>query len=374
MSTNISITTPELLLEPHKVKRNIQRMSRRAQEIGVELVPHFKTHQSLLVGRWLKDEGVKKINVSSVRMAQYFASDGWTDITIAFPANPLQAQAYNQLANDVNLTLFVNSAETAQKLDQKLEEDVRIYVEIDTGYRRSGVPTYDIDRLNNLMDALDQARHLHFEGFYCHNGQTYEARDEQEIQEIHNKNLESLLKIKERWTKRGLSVKLSVGDTPSTSKASQFGGIDSIRPGNFVFYDLMQNNIGSCNVEDIGVALACPVVELHRERSEIIVHGGAVHLSKEQLKLRDDTACYGKPVWLKDDSWTTPWPDSNLRACSQEHGVLRAPRAHLDLIEVGDIIGILPVHSCLTAHAMRGYRLPDGSHADHLEGTQFTQD
>jgi len=41
----------------------------------------------------------------------------------------------------------------------------------------------------------------------------------------------------------------------------------------------------------------------------------------------------------------------------------------MDSFKIGDIIGILPVHSCLTADLMKEYLLTDGSRADHLSGS-----
>lgn len=92
-----TITTPTLLLNQEKCLRNIQFMAQKAQRQNVLFRPHFKTHQSKMVGSWFKDFGVDKIAVSSLQMASYFA-DEWDDITIAFPANIRQIDLINKLA------------------------------------------------------------------------------------------------------------------------------------------------------------------------------------------------------------------------------------------------------------------------------------
>ena len=63
-----------------------------------------------------------------------------------------------------------------------------------------------------------------------------------------------------------LKTIFSIGDTPAMSVVDNFDVIDEIRPGNFVFYDVMQQNIGFCYFEDIAVALAVQVVAKHPER------------------------------------------------------------------------------------------------------------
>ena len=60
--------------------------------------PHFKTHQSHLIGQWFREEGVTKITASSLSMAAYFAEDGWDDITVAFPVNIREMDTINELA------------------------------------------------------------------------------------------------------------------------------------------------------------------------------------------------------------------------------------------------------------------------------------
>ena len=78
-------TRPTLLIDKAKCKANIKRMALKARQNDIEFRPHLKTHQSLEIGDWFRQEGVTKITVSSVAMAKYFAQDGWKDITIAFP-------------------------------------------------------------------------------------------------------------------------------------------------------------------------------------------------------------------------------------------------------------------------------------------------
>ena len=82
-----TLTQPTLILDEARCKANIRHMCRKANDQGVVLRPHFKTHQSKIIGRWFGDMGIDKITVSSVGMARYFAEDGWKDITIAFPVN-----------------------------------------------------------------------------------------------------------------------------------------------------------------------------------------------------------------------------------------------------------------------------------------------
>ena len=133
-----------------------------------------------------------------------------------------------------------------------------------------------------------------------------------------------------------------------------------MRPGNFIFYDVMQNQLGSCNLKDIAVIMACPVVAKHADRNEIVIYGGAVHLSKEYIIDKENKRTYGMVVNIDQIGWSDPIDNTYVSAISQEHGIIKTTKAFIDKTKVGDILGILPVHSCLTAHQMNKYLTIDG--------------
>ena len=93
----MDISEPSLLLDPDKCRANIRRMKTRGEGWGADFRPHFKTHNSRIVGRWFRAEGVNKIAVSSVKMAEYFAADGWEDITVAVVFNVREMDKVHRL-------------------------------------------------------------------------------------------------------------------------------------------------------------------------------------------------------------------------------------------------------------------------------------
>lgn len=82
-----------------------------------------------------------------------------------------------------------------------------------------------------------------------------------------------------------------------------FSGVDEVRPGNFVFYDLTMVKLGVCSLADVAVSLVAPVVAVHASRHEAVIHGGAVHLSKDQLVSADGTIHYGLVVAFDGEKW-----------------------------------------------------------------------
>jgi D-serine deaminase-like pyridoxal phosphate-dependent protein len=348
----MKIKKPTLVINEDIVRKNISRIAEKARKWGVRFRPHFKTHHSIDVGRWFRDYGIDSITVSSVSMARYFHQDGWDDITIAFPYNIHESEDLNTLAKTSKVNILIESEESLNHALKSFKENIGYFIKIDVGSNRTGLALSDLDLIEKLTKMQNET--LIFKGFLAHAGQTYKARSRKEIQEIHNQALSILNTVNERFDTNYISY----GDTPSASVIEDLSMVNEIRPGNLVYYVLMQHQIGSCTIDDIGVALACPVVAKHLNRDEIVIYGGAVHLSKDRIRIKDKEI-YGQVVQFRDNGWDVI-EDVYVDRVSQEHGIIRGPFQKLKTYEVGDIIGILPVHSCLTADLMSNQVTLDG--------------
>ena len=135
--------------------------------------------------------------------------------------------------------------------------------------------------------------------------------------------------------------------------------MDEISPGNFVFYDAAQYLLGSCAWEDVAVAVACPVAALHPERQDVVIYGGAIHLSKDFMDFEGHPA-YGLAALPEGDRWGSPIKGAFVRSLSQEHGIVHVPQPAFDKVRVGDLLFVIPAHSCLTVTALGRYRTLSG--------------
>lgn len=365
----LEITRPTLLLDENKCKRNIQRMTAKAERLQVKLIPHMKTPQSVEVAQWCANEGVKAITVSSLKMAQYFAQAGWRDITVAFPVNVLEIAVINELlAMDVDLKLFLLDAEVARKLSDGVKQTVKVLIELDAGYNRTGISTDDLSEIETLAKTVVEAQNLNLYGLYCHPGNTYQTNSVEEIRQIWAAAVHKMNLVKASLKNIQADLIVRMGDTPGCTLVEQMEGVDEVSAGNFIFYDLVMNYLDVCNEEDIAVAMACPVVAKNGSRNEIVVHGGAVHFSKDHLFDAHQDKFFGEVVILEEGGWSPVIAGIRVKSLSQEHGVLTAKDEVFGQIEIGDVLGILPIHSCLTANLMKRYTTLDGRQVDHLEG------
>ncbi len=361
----IQITKPTLLLNKEQCMNNITRMYEKAKESGTHFRPHFKTHNSAFIGNWFRRLGIHSITVSSVSMAKFFAAYGWRDITIAFPANLLELSQLPELSNELNLNIQVDSAQILQQIESSLSYRVGLFIDIDTGHHRTGVAWKDAAEIDKMLDIISRSNRLIFKGFITHSGHTYHADSTEEIMDIFKDTVVKMNYLKEIYQENWPNLIISIGDTPSCSLATDLSGVDEVRPGNFVFYDLMQYSLGSCSLEDIAVAVACPVVTKSVPRNEIVIYGGGIHFSKDFLYKSSGERLYGYVVRLEERSWSRPVAGAYLASLSQEHGIIRAPREFVEEIQAGDSLAILPVHSCLTANLMKGYVTLEGERIDY---------
>ena len=362
----MKITKPTLLLDKTKCLDNIRTMADKATKNNLLLRPHFKTHQSIEIGKWFKDFGINSITVASVSMAEYFAKHGWNNITIAFPFNKLEIDEINELASSIELNLLILSVESINFLKKNLEHKVGIFIKIDAGYHRTGILTENIYILDEIMTDILKSNLIEFKGFLTHSGHTYTAGSIDKITAIHNDCLQKMQKLKLHYFKTFPNLVISIGDTPSCSLMDNFDGVDEIRPGNFVFYDLMQNQFGSCAIDQIALCVACPIMAKYKERNEIVMYGGVVHFSKEYILNEEGKKIFGLVVELGNKCWSSPVEGMYISSISQEHGIIKAQDEHFEKFKVGDVIGILPVHACLTANLMRSYLTFENEVIDHM--------
>lgn len=353
------IASPTLVVNAQRAQANISRVAARVGSAGVALRPHFKTPQSAEASAWYRAAGVHKITCSSVEMAVYFAAHGWDDILIAFPVNLRELPRLNALAATIRLGLLVDQAARLDLLSAGLQHPVDVWVEVDCGQGRTGVHWTQPAQAAEVAQRVQAYPNLRLQGLLSHAGHTYQARSEAEIIQIHQAALDRIAPMMAALSDAGLhGMRLSFGDTPGCSVATDFGGASELRPGNFVFYDLMMVQIGACREDQIAAALACPVVGVYPDREEVAVHGGAVHLSKDFLVEQVDGQAlqhFGRIAFPTADGWGPSIPGAYVRGLSQEHGMLKVPGLAQLPIAVGDLLMVLPVHSCLTADLMQGW-------------------
>ncbi len=135
----MQISKPTLVVDSQQCSKNIAKMKAKAEKHNLSLRPHFKTHQNKEIAELYRAVGIDKCTVSSVEMAEYFASCGWNDITIAFPVNLREIEKIPPLNERITLNLLVESVESVNFLEENLSAQISLFIKLDTGYHRTGI-------------------------------------------------------------------------------------------------------------------------------------------------------------------------------------------------------------------------------------------
>lgn len=358
----MKIIKPTFMIDKERVRANIRRIAQKVRDSqgSIRFRPHFKTHQSAEIGAMFREEGISAVTVSSLDMAFYFAENGWRDITVALLVNPLEVQRIDELAavEGMDLGVLMDSEDTARFLEQNLKRKVKVWLKIDTGYHRTGLEWSRKEDALAAALAVHRAPNLQLMGLLTHSGHSYDTAKTEDVKLVYNDTVNKMNRFKVFLVGKGLpadQLAISVGDTPTCGVLDSFYGVDEIRCGNFVYYDVIQLFLGACREEEIAAALFCPVIGIYPHRDEIVVHCGAVHLSKDFVKDKKGKNVYGLVALPGKDTntWGLSIPGTYVKSVSQEHGVIKATPDFIGKVKVGDILAILPAHSCLTANLMK---------------------
>jgi len=122
-------------------------------------------------------------------------------------------------------------------------------------------------------------------------------------------------------------------------------------------------------LDDIAAVVACPVVSTYPARNQVVIYGGGVHLSKEFITDRQGRKNFGWLALPTDSGWEVLLDRSYVTSLSQEHGVLQVDAADFDRLRVGDLVLVLPVHSCMSADLLKvGVLVPSGEGFEMMPG------
>ncbi|TXT57304.1 MAG: D-threo-3-hydroxyaspartate dehydratase [Candidatus Thorarchaeota archaeon] len=351
------LPTPALLLDKERLHSNIEGMAKKIREFGVALRPHIKTHKCINIAEIQREKGAEGITVSSLFEAKKFAEAGFRDISYAVPLTPNKIQLVNEIREKTKLTVLLDSSIIVQKLDNKQEETkekLPVMVKIDCGYHRSGVDPTAPEAIH-LVKKIDQSKNLKFEGIMTHAGHSYYATSLHEIQQIAIQEQQIMIDFAQRLKKEDANLYpevISIGSTPTIAVTDEIKeGITEVRPGNYVFYDYTQGDLGTCDFVDCALTVASSVLSSFPTR--LVLDAGATTLSKDLGPTQiNQGEYYGQVI---DDYESMSFSDSiRITSLSQEHGKCLLVRKDL-VPEAGEMLRILPNHSCLTANLFDYY-------------------
>ena len=332
--------TPFLAIDLPILQGNIDRTAAWADERGLALRPHAKTHKSPEIAHMQTDAGVGGLSVATIGEAEVFAQSGFDDLFIAYPLwlDDHRRRRLTRLAERATLRVGFDSLAAAERL---VGTGVTALVEVDSGHHRSGVDPADVGELA----ALAREQGLDVVGAFTFPGHSYapggrEAAAGQEAA--------ALASAAASLRAAGVEPRvLSGGSTPSLAATGE--GLTESRPGVYVFNDAQQWELGSCTPEEI--ALTCHATVVSHAGGRLVLDSGSKVLGAD------------RPAWASGFGRLLDHPDARIVILSEHHAVVDL--AGEALPPLGSIVRVVPNHACNAVNLVDEYVvLADGRLAD----------
>ncbi|ANF56522.1 alanine racemase [Halotalea alkalilenta] len=354
------IETPVLLLDRDRLDGNILRMRNKLMPFDVTLRPHVKTNKCLDVTERLFAGERGPITVSTLREADFFLAEGFTDILYGVGISPNKfAHATRLIEQGAKLKLVLDNLESARLLAEfacNIGQLFEVLLEIDCDGHRSGIAPQST-LLVEIAHLLSNAG-VRVSGVMTHAGNSYDSRSIDEIEAYARQERAAVVEAARLLNEAGFEPSIvSIGSTPTALFTQDLSGITEVRAGVFAFFDLVMAGLGVCDVQDIAVSVLTTVIGHQPEKGWTIVDAGWMALSRDRgtAKQRVDQG-YG----IVCDLSGQPIGDLIVTAANQEHGIISSRSGNPEFIPelpVGTQLRILPNHACATTAQHAGYHV-----------------
>jgi D-serine deaminase-like pyridoxal phosphate-dependent protein len=334
------LETPVPVVDLDRLGRNLDRAAAYASQHGLALRPHIKTHKSPRIAMEQLTRGAVGLTCATPFEAEVM-SGVCRDLLVAFPpVGSARASRIAALPEDVNVTVALDSIESVEMIAESARASDRrigVYVELDLGMHRVGVPV--VDDAIAIARAVRSRPPLEFTGIAFYPGHIREA-----VGSPQTAKLESLSKsvgeIVDAFDRAGLRPRVvSGGSTPTLWNTHEIRGVTELRPGTYVYNDRTTAEIGACAWDDCAFTVLATVVST-AVPNQAVIDAGSKALGREPMRGGDAVGGFGA---LLDR------PEVVVASMSEEHGILDLSKTAWRPT-VGERVRVVPNHVCVVVH------------------------
>jgi D-serine deaminase-like pyridoxal phosphate-dependent protein len=331
------LETPAPLVDLDRMERNITRMADYARQHGIALRPHIKTHKSKVVAARQMFAGAVGLTCATPAEAVVMSAV-CHDLLLAYPPVGAKAERLLSVPPSARVTVSLDSARAVDDLAivaRRSDREIGVYVEVDVGMHRVGVPTVD--------EAIALARHVHasaplqFAGvaFYPGHIRSVVASQDAELATL----TAEIGRMRLAFERAGLAPTIvSGGSTPTMWRTHEMVGVTEMRPGTYVYNDRTTAEIGACSWDDCAFSVLATVVST-AVPGQAVIDAGAKALGREPMR-----GAAGEGFGALLDR-----PDVVVARMSEEHGILDLSQTDWRPL-VGDLVRVVPNHVCIVVH------------------------
>jgi D-serine deaminase-like pyridoxal phosphate-dependent protein len=319
------LRTPATLVLADRMESNLAAMAAFADEIGVDLRPHAKTHKCREIARRQIALGAVGLSVATLGEAEMLI--GSAEIDDFFIAYPFWAESdsiarLQDLAGHAKISVGLDSAEAAGRLAE-LSGRIAAVIEVDCGLGRSGVAPTNAVAVAQAADraGLDVAGVFTFPGqSYSPGGAASAARNE----------ASALMAAAELLGEAGFQNQVRSGGSTPSARAVRRGELTELRPGVYVFNDAQQVELGTVPMDEVALIVVGTVVS-RPAPGRIVLDAGAKVLGPD------------RPAWASGHGRLAEFPGARITGLWEHHTVVQIEEPGPRL---GEQVAIVPNHVC----------------------------
>jgi D-serine deaminase-like pyridoxal phosphate-dependent protein len=339
MTTLNDIETPAAVVDLDRLERNLDRAADYATRHRLALRPHVKTHKTAWIAAEQLRRGAAGVTCATPREAEVMSAVA-DDILLAYPpVGPARAARVAALPRDARVIVALDSAEAVEHMERAAGaagRTVGVYVEIDMGMHRVGVP--DATAALQLARRVQRSPSLTYEGIAFYPGHVREPVSAQSasLDRLNTTIAATLQTLRDGDAEPAV---VSGGSTPTLWHTHLLHGVTEMRPGTYVFNDRTTAEIGACAWDDCAFTVLATVVST-AVPGQAVIDAGTKALGREPLRGTDASGGFGS---LLDH------PEVVVKGMSEEHGLLDLSHSSWKP-RVGDMVRVVPNHVCIVVH------------------------
>ena len=316
------LETPSVLIDLDLMEANIATMQSRCDALGIAFRPHIKTHKIPDIARRQLEAGATGIACQKVSEAEVFAAAGIDDIQI--PYNIVGARKTRRLAalaKKAKVTVTVDSQPVIDGIAaaaQEVGSTIHMMVELVSLGQRTGTTPEAALAFAKHIRATDN---LHFAGVMVYPSDAA----------IRSRLLETLALL----DAAGIAVEnVSGGGSGAISDMHLLPELTEMRVGTYVFWDWNSVSANFTDFDKCAMRVRSSVVSAN-EASRVILDSGSKSIQSETID--------GQFGYIAE------YPEARIYKVNEEHGYVDFSACET-LPSVGEILHIIPVHTCVVAN------------------------
>ncbi|MBG9811225.1 alanine racemase [Bacillus endophyticus] len=241
------LDTPALLIDKDIMLSNLKYIQDYANEQGVNLRPHTKTHKMPKLAKLQEEMGAIGIAVAKVGEAEVMANNGLKDIFIANEiVGKSKIERIRKLSETTEISFGIDSTYQVHEIEEVFEgsaKKAQVLVEIEVGEQRSGI--IEEDDFRTLLELIKTCKNVELKGIFSHDGHSYKAKSIEHCKELYEESVERTLHFARVAEEMDLKPKVvSIGSTPPFMFKFEIPeGVTEVRPGTYIFMDASQANV-----------------------------------------------------------------------------------------------------------------------------------